>query len=386
MAAFLRIGLASLALAGASAAGGRDSPAVATPSFEAAPIAFLIDLTWGQVLFERDVGRRFIPASITKAMTLYLAFEKIGEGELSVDDEFAFSEEAASEWRRTGSTMFLENGAVTPVDDLLRGIAAVSANDAAIVLAEGSSGSVEAWVSQMNDTARELGMRDTHFGTPNGWPDSGGTFTTARDLAILGRALATEHPQLYTRYIGLEGLRYNGFAQANHDPISGVVDGADGIKTGFTSQAGHGFLGSAERNGRRLVMVIAAIETEGERATIARQMIEWGFAGFSVSKLFDKGGVVGEVSVQDGMVDRIPVRAQVPINATFPEGQEGAVALKLQYEGPLKAPIRKGEKVAELEISIGGLPPSRVPLVADMDVAQAHGWQRLLNGLNGIVS
>lgn len=356
------------------------------PSPEIAPIALLVDLSSGQEVLERDADRRFLPASITKVMTLFLAFELIDQGEISTDQIFSVRPETYDGWHDKGSRMFLPRDAQVSVDDLLIGIAAVSANDGSIVLAEGAFGSVDKWVDRMNTKANELGMRNSHFGTPNGWPDEGRTYTNARDLVILARAIINRHPEKYARYFGREGFAYNGYAQANHDPMIGVVKGADGMKTGFTNEAGFGFLGTAVRDGRRLVMVVAASDTDARRRVASRQLIEWGFNNFDTQPLFAAGAVVGTAQVQDGMQPDVMLTAPTAINATIPSGEQQAVKLTIHYEGPLQAPVRKGEWIAQLEIEVEGLPPSRVPLVTAAAVEKAGLFQRLLNGLTGIVS
>ena len=279
--------------------------------------------------------------------------------------------------------MFLEPGEMVPVDRLLQGITSVSANDASIVLAEGTAGSVEAWVDRMNATAREIGMRDSHFGTPNGWPDDGKTFTTARDLAILGTRLVKDYPDLYARYFGKEGMRHNGFAQANHDPISGVVAGADGIKTGFTNQAGHGFLGSAEREGTRLLMVLAGIDEESTRARMSRELIEWGFAGFTRQRLFEKSDFVGYARVQNGEKDRVALVAPQRILAAQRKGTQSDIRFSIRYQGPVEAPITAGEDIAYLHMTQDGKRVARIPLAAAEDVNRAGFLRRIANAFEG---
>ena len=372
------------ALALASAAGSADPEPGTVQPFPCAPIALLVDLSSGQVLFSREADRRFMPASITKVMTAFLAFELIDGGKLSPGQSYMMSENAYREWYGKGSRMFLDRSEPVTVETLLLGITSVSANDAAVVLAEGAAGSVDNWVAMMNAKAREIGMTDSHFGTPNGWMDEGRTFTTANDLAVLAREMITRHPDLYRFYFGREGMTYRGIAQANHDPITGRVEGADGIKTGFTNQAGYGFLGSAERDGRRLIMVAATASTPRDRNDASVAMMEWGFDAFDTRKLYARGGYVGEALVQEGARSTVPLVAAGSIHATFPEGVKATPRLTIRYEGPLEAPLEEGERVAELEIAVEGAPPSRVPLLTGEAVPQANTWQRLVNGVVGL--
>lgn len=346
---------------------------------EGAPITLLMDANTGQVLHSENADRRFIPASITKIMTAYVAFDMIESGVLSLDQQLSLSELAAEDWYRTGSTMFLEPGEKATVDMLLRGISSVSANDASIVLAEGAAGSVEGWVQLMNATAANLGMVNTHFGTPNGWPDGGKTFTTANDLALLARALVDKHPDFYARYFGKDGFRYNGIAQANHDPISGVIDGADGIKTGYTSQAGHGFVGSAQRDGIRLIMIVGAVDEEDRRARISRELISWGFDGFKRRLIFQANKKVGSARVQNGDSSTVALVAAKPLVIAIPNSISSSPSYRLRYQGPLEAPVTAGDEVAYLEMMIDKKVQARIPVVAAEDVARAGFFRRILN-------
>lgn len=364
------------------AAFGAGKPAIApAPPPPEVPIALLIDLSSGQTLYAREPDRRFVPASITKVMTAFTAFEMIGAGKIDPNQQVMVSDRMWKDWHGVGSTMFLSLHQRVSIDALLHGITTVSANDGAAVLAEGLAGSLPAWTDRMNAKAREIGMRDSHFGTPNGWMDEGRTFVTARDLATLADAMITRHPDLYANYFGQKRLAFNGIEQRNHDPVTGVVAGADGIKTGFTNQAGYGFLGSAERDGRRLVMVIAGAPTSRIQHQSARSFLEWGFAGFVGRTLFARGEDVGVARVQGGASRSVALIAARPIGFDLPAGQTGQVALAIRYQGPLRAPIARGEPIAELEIRASGMRPSRVPLIAAEAVPEANSLQRTVNGI-----
>lgn len=370
---------AVLAISASTTAGKAQRPAHAIALTDGAPIVLLVDLQSGQRLFERNADRRFVPASITKIMTAFVAFELIAAERLQLADKFAFNEAAAEEWYRKGSTLFLEPGEVASVDLLLRGIASVSANDASIVLAEGAAGSVDRWITRMNTAARQLGMTNSHFGTPNGWPDEGATFTTADDLVKLGNAMVTRHPDLYARYFGKEGLRHNGFTQANHDPISGVVDGADGMKTGYTNQAGYGFVGSAERDGTRLLMVVAGAETGRARDRVSRDLIEWGYSAFARKRIFDRESVVGNAQVQDGEMRSVGLAPARAVSVAGAANSFAQTDVRIVYDGPLQAPIARGETVARLKITAPGTGVSYVPLRATEHVAKASALTRIRN-------
>lgn len=352
----------------------------------AAPIAYLIDLGSGRVLYERESRRRFLPASLTKIMTAYVAFELMAAGRLQPNQRFALSDPAFRQWQRVGSTMFLGRGQAVSVDELLHGIMTVSANDGCIALAEGASGSVPAFVALMNAEARRLAMSDSHFGSPNGWPDQGATYTSARDLAILTRAMLTRHPAYYRRYVGHAEMTFNGIRQDNHVPLIGRVAGADGVKTGFTNESGYGLVGSAVRDGRRLVMVVGGYDRAWQRARESRALIEWGFTAWQTRRLFAAGAEVGEARVQDGAARRVPLTAPLAYYVTYRAGQSPPqVSLTLRYEGPLQAPLRKGDQVATLRISARGEVPQDLPLLTAQSVAPAGPAARLRNGLFGLV-
>jgi D-alanyl-D-alanine carboxypeptidase (penicillin-binding protein 5/6) len=356
----------------------------AVPTAAEAPVALLLDLSSGQVLHARNPDRRFMPASVTKVMTLYLAFELIEAGRLDPAQVFMMSPLIARDWRRKGSTMFLEMGERVMVHDLLLGIANVSANDGAAVLAEGQAGSLVAWTAAMNRTALGLGMTGSHFGTPNGWPDEGRTFTTANDLALLARALITRHPDKFGYYIGRAGFDYKGIAQVNHDPLIGRVPGADGIKTGFTNESGFSYLGTAQRGGQRLVLVLAGVENGRLRARAARQYIEWGFSAFDRRRLFAGGAVVGEARVQDGAARQVALKANGPVTINLPRRSTARLSATIRYDGPLRAPLAAGQEVAVLEVSAPGIAPARIPLYTAEAVASAGPLDRIVNAIAGV--
>lgn len=384
-------GLAVLLLAAAPAPpplGPADAPGVTggAPVAPEIPVVLLVDLSSGQTLFARDANRRFVPASVTKVMTAYTAFRLIDEGKLSLSTPVVVSEEVAELWSGEGSSMFLKAGDRVTVGELLLGVTTVSANDAAVVLALTAAGTLDEWLELMNANAAELGMRDTHFGTPNGWPDEGRTYTSARDLAVLAEAMTTRFPGLYHRYIGHHGMTYRNITQQNHDPITGVVDGADGIKTGFTRESGYNFLGSAERGGRRLVMVVAGAPSASIRNSTARDLMRWGFDAFETRVILPGEVPVGEAQVQNGAQHSVALQTEGEVLASVPPGNAGAASLSVRYRGPIEAPIAKGDHVAFLRVSIPGQAPHDVPLVAAEAVPKANAFQRFVNGLAGLVS
>jgi D-alanyl-D-alanine carboxypeptidase (penicillin-binding protein 5/6) len=348
------------------------------------PVALLVDLSTGQALFSRDPDRRFMPASVTKVMTLYTAFDLIKRGKLSLEEEATFDKDLADEWQGVGSSLFLKVGDRVSISQLLMGVATVSANDGAVTLAKAGAGSVENWVQLMNDNAAKLGMHDSHFGRPNGYMDEGRTYTSAHDLVLLADAMTRRFPHLYAQYIGNHGMTYNGITQNNHDPDIGIVPGADGIKTGFTEQAGYTYLGSAVRNGRRLVMVIGGAPSWQIRNHTARELIEWGFDNFTSRELIPAGTIVGTARVQAGSAASVSLRTEANVFTNLPTGEDRKARLSVRYLGPIKAPISKGDEVATLRIAVPGQQPHDVPVIAGEDVATANAWQRLRNGLESL--
>lgn len=349
-----------------------------------AQVGLLVDLGANQVLYERNAGQTFLPASMTKAMTALVAFDLIRQGRLREDQIFKVSPETAAKWSGKGTSLNLAGGSEVAVSDLIAGITIVSANDAAVVLAEGASGSVANWAALMNAEAERLGMKDSQFGTPNGWPDGGKTKVSARDLVRLADALINGHPELYQRYFGRSAFIWQGATLANRDPTIGVVAGADGIKTGFTQEAGFNFLGSAKRGERRLVSVIAGAPNEAARAAASRALLEWGFSTWDSKPLVRAGQTIGTARVQLGDLRSVDLIAPRSFSLATPKGNRSKVVTRIRYNGPLRAPIAQGALIAGLEVAIDGQPPHVLPLVASVSVRSAGPFDRLINGLAGL--
>ena len=273
----------------ASAKDGRTSnaaPISSAPYVTEAPIVMLKDMESGAILFSRGADKRFAPASMAKVMTAYVVLDLIKKGELARETKFSVGEATWKKWNsgNGGSTMFLSPNEKVSVDDLLKGLITVSGNDAAAVLAVGIDGSEDAFVKRMNIVAANIGMASSRFGTPNGWPDGGVTKVSAADLITLADRLIRDHPDGYARYFSIPKLQHGTspdgrpIVQANRNPILGRFDGADGLKTGHTREAGYCFLGSAERDGRRLIMVVAGMTSAKARRDEAQKLMDWGFA------------------------------------------------------------------------------------------------------------
>src|SRR5689334_25238734 len=262
------------------------SPAAA-PQFDTpAKVAYLIDLSSGAVLYAKNADVRMPPASMAKMMTTDVAFELIDQGKLPLNKTCTVRPETWQKWHgpQAGSTMFLSPNEQVSVENLLKGIVTLSGNDASVVLAECIAGTEQAFTDQMNALAKSIGVTNSHFGTANGWPDNGVTYVTARDLATIAKATIEHHPKLYKEFYSLPSFTWGktmgegkDITQANRDPILGRVAGADGLKTGHTDEAGYGFTGSAEQNGRRLIEVLAGMDSWNQRVQESTRLIQWGF-------------------------------------------------------------------------------------------------------------
>lgn len=350
------------------------------------PVGLLVDLGSGQVLVAKDADRPFLPASVTKVMTAFVAFEEISSKKLKLDRNFVVPDDISRDWFAKGTTMYLKGGDVVSTDDLLHGIMTASANDASMVLGHGYAGSVPRWTAMMNDAARRLGMTHSHYNTPNGWMDQGQTYVSANDLVKLSDAMITRYPGLYHHFVGVKRYRWRDVYMVSHDPTVGVIPGADGIKTGYTREAGYNFLGTAERNGRRLVMVLAGSKTHQIRDAAARSLLEWGFSSWHTRPLFAKTEIVSRAMVQDGDIRSVPLVADRNVYATIPNEGEQPVRLEVRYKGPIIAPIAKGAHIADLEIRVGSLNAGTVPLFAASEVKLAGPVDRIFNGIMNLLS
>lgn len=368
--------------------------AASAPQFQTvAPVAFLKDLSSGAVLFAKDADRRMPPASMAKMMTAYVAFDLIQRGELKLDQEFEVRPETWQKWHgpAAGSTMFLSPGERVSVANLLYGIVVLSGNDACVVLAEGISGTEEAFTQRMNEAAKKLGLSNSHFGTSNGWPDNGVTYVTARDLAKLAAATIEDHSKLYKQFYSRREFTWgktlgsgDAITQANRDPLLGRVAGADGLKTGHTEEAGYGFTGSAEQNGRRLVMVLAGLTSSNQRISESVRFMDWGFRAWQAKPVVKQGRKVTDADVQLGDAATVGLVAPRDLKVALPSGAVPAMTARVVYQGPIKAPIKAGAHVADLVITSPGLPVQTMPLVAESDVEEAGFFGRAWAGLTGL--
>ena len=366
------------------------APAKAPPFDTPARVAYLIDLSSGAVLLSKNADVRMPPASMAKMMTTNVAFELIKKGDLKTDKMCTVRPETWQKWHgpQAGSTMFLSPNEQVSVDELLKGIITLSGNDASVVLAECIAGTEEAFTNIMNENAKRLGLTNSHFGNSNGWPDEGRTYVTARDLATLARAEIENYPDLYKKYYSLTEYTHGqtlgsgaAITQANRNPLLGKVPGADGLKTGHTEEAGYGFTGSAEQNGRRLIMVVAGLDSYNGRIQESVRLMQWGFNAWQSKPLFKSGTNIGSAKVQMGSSSQVPLIAPRDLALTIPAGILSKTgAMKIRYQGPVKAPIAKGQHIADLVVA---MPDGEqvMPLVAGEDVGQAGFFGRIWIGL-----
>jgi serine-type D-Ala-D-Ala carboxypeptidase (penicillin-binding protein 5/6) len=367
----------------------------AAPPFEtAAPIAYMIDLSSGAVLYAKDSDRRIPPASMAKMMTTHVAFDLIKRGELQPGRMCTVRPETWQRWHgpEAGSTMFLSPGEQVSVKNLLHGIVTLSGNDATVVLAECISGTEAAFVALMNRESRELGLQNSNWGNPVGWPDNGVTYTTARDLATLAASTINEYPELYREYYGQReftwGRTMGGnqpITQGNRNPLLGRVAGADGLKTGHTQEAGYGFTGSADQNGRRIVMVVAGLGSMNQRIEESVKFMDWGFRAWQTRPLLNQGERIGEAQVQLGSAGTVGLVAPRRVAVTYPAGLGQNIRARIVYQGPVKAPISQGQHIADLHVQIDDMPVQVTPLHAERAVGEAGFFGRLWTGLKSLL-
>lgn len=326
--------------------------------------AYLIDATTDAVLLFKDADKAMLPSSMAKMMTVYLVFEELKAGKLRPDTKFRVSERARS---MGGSRMFVEINSEISVDDLIKGVITLSGNDACVVLAEGMSGTEETFAARMTKRARELGMTGSVFKNASGWPAEG-MYVTARDLAVLAKRTIEDFPEYY-RYYAVSEFSWNNIRQENRNRLLGMTLGTDGLKTGHSEEAGYGLTASTIREGRRLILVVNGLPDMRTRASESARLMEWGFREYSNKVAFRTGETVAQADVWLGEVGKVPLVGAKPIAATVPVGQEGGVRMKVEYTGPVAAPIRKGDPIGKAIVQAApGAQPVEIPLYAGADV------------------
>lgn len=346
--------------------------------------AVILDYETGEILFDHNGNEPMPPASMSKLMTILMAFEAIDRGALSLDDELPVSEYA---WRTGGaasgsSTMFLEVHSRARVEDLLRGIIIQSGNDACIVIAEALSGSEAAFAADMTARARELGLTSASFANSTGWPDPGQQISAA-DLARIAAIIIRDHPELYEIFAERE-FTYNGIRQFNRNPILSTVDGADGLKTGHTEESGYGLVASAVRDGTRRIVVYNGMESERARAREGERLMRAALTDFDIVDLASSGDVVGEADVFLGQAEAVPLRLRNDVRLGVHINAGDDIEAVIVYDGPVPAPVAEGDVVAMLEVSAPGVETRRYELEAAGTVSRKGLVGRALAGLGSL--
>jgi len=361
--------------------------AEAPPFDTPATVAFMQDMNTGAILYAKNPDQQVPPASLAKMMTVYTVFDMVKRGDVKLDQKITFQPEAWKQWHAQGSTMFLSPGEQVSVSNLLLGIITLSGNDACIAIAEGLSGTEQAFVQRMNENAKKLGLTGSHFGTANGWPDNGVTHVTARDMVKLAEATIRDFPNLYKQFYAKPDFTWgqtmggNAITQENRDPLLGRVPGADGLKTGHTDESGYSVVGSAQQNGRRIVMMMGGMTSFNQRIQQSVAFMNWGFHAWADKTLAPKGKVVETAEVQGGDATTVGLVAPQDVAVTIPSGSSPDMQIKVVYQGPIQAPIKAGQHIADIVVTTPDTGAQTMPLVAAKDVGKAGFFRRAWNGL-----
>ena len=341
--------------------------------------AILMDYETGTVLFQKNADQPMPPASMAKLMTMEVVFDQLKSGVLTMESPFDISEDA---WRRGGatsggSTMFARLNDTIRLEDLIKGVIIVSANDASIAIAEGLAGSESGFAGMMNQRARKIGLENSTFRNATGLPDPE-QLVTARDLAKLARHIIRTYPEYYGIYS--EGdFTWNKVRQRNRNPLLGNIEGADGLKTGFTEASGYGLVGTAERDGRRLIVVLNGMSSKRERQAEAVKLMRWGQRAFREIEIATDDAPIGEAEVFGGTSTTVALRTEGPLKLYVPAGRQDRLRAEIVYEGPLQAPVEAGQRVGKLEVRLGDEVSQETPLFAAEDVPVGNIQQRALS-------
>jgi serine-type D-Ala-D-Ala carboxypeptidase (penicillin-binding protein 5/6) len=381
--------MAAILIAGAVALAHAAPPATATKkddSFQTSvPAAILFDPDSDSVLYDKNADQLVAPASLTKLMTLEVVFDLLRQGKLKLTDEFVISENA---WRKGGapshgSTMYAAIHSKVTLDDLIHGIIVDSANDACIAIAEALAGSEIAFATMMNKRAREIGLEKSTFTNATGYSDPD-LRVTAREMALLARHIMQTYPDFYP-YFSEREFTWNKIRQLNRNPLLAMGIGADGLKTGETSEAGANLVGSAVNDGLRLIVVVTGAKSEKERAEEARKLLEWGFHGFESRLLFAEGQTIGEAKVFGGNSGYVPLQGPGPVRIMMPRNSSERLQARIVYTGPVPAPVQRGQNVGKLKIWRGDNLALEVPLTAAEDVRSGSMSHRAMDAATELV-
>ena len=394
-AAVLLVGFGALAFATPKAEHKPAKPAaVVAPKKEApkkdeagisAPHAILVDAENGAVLYERDADKLIFPASLAKLMTAEYVFHELKEGRIKLTDEYTVSENA---WRKGGapshgSTMFAAIHSKVPVDDLLHGMIIQSGNDACIVLAEALAGNEAEFAAKLTQRAREIGLAKSVFTNSNGLPDPN-EYVTTRELALLARHIILNYPEFY-KIFGQPDFTWNKIHQPNRNPLLALVEGADGLKTGFTKEAGYGIVGSAVQNGVRLIVVVNGEKSARERGDESKKLLEWGFRNFEPRNLFAEGQILGSAKVFGGASGSVPLKATGPVKLMVPKAGGEKLIARIAYQGPIPAPVTQGQPIGQLKVWRDDKLVLQAPLQAAESVGQGNISGRAFDAVTEMV-
>ena len=344
-----------------------------------AKTALVIDLSTNEILLEKNSTEMTYPSSMTKMMTALVAFEKIKDGSLSLDQEFLISKKA---WKMGGSKMFIEVDKRVSVYDLLLGVVVQSGNDASIAIAEGISGSEEIFAIEMNNLGKKIGLTGSNFTNSSGWPDDN-HYTTAEDLAKVAQYTIENHYELYQMY-KISDFTYNGIKQDNRNPLLYTFEGTDGFKTGYTEAAGYGLVGSAERGDRRLIVVLNGLESSKSRAQESLRLMDWGFNNFQLVDFYKKNEVIQEVDTWLGKEDKVDLVALEDISVSIPKAQLSSAKVTVLVEEPIATPIKIGDQIAKLQISFADKQVD-FPLYSGEDIDQKNFFSRIFSAIYYII-
>jgi len=337
----------------------------------------LIDSASGLPLAEKNPDAKVEPASLTKLMTAYLSFSAIKEGRLALNQPLPVSEKA---WKAEGSRMFLDPKKPATVEDLLKGMIVQSGNDACVVLAEGIAGSEESFTELMNQTAKKLGMTGTHYVNATGLPHAQ-HFTTARDLAKLASVLIRDFPDFY-KYYSMKEFAYNGITQPNRNRLLFMDPSVDGVKTGHTESAGYCLIASAKREQRRLLSVVLGTGSDSARAMESQKLLNYGFQFFETVKLYPADKAVSSLRIYKGKGSQVKAGFISDFHVTVPRGTSKGIQAQLITQQPLLAPVKRGQKLGILRLSVDGQGVGDYPLLSLEDIEVAgilgRGWDNIL--------
>jgi D-alanyl-D-alanine carboxypeptidase (penicillin-binding protein 5/6) len=344
--------------------------------------AILMDGLTGQVLFEQNRDLKMSPASFVKVMTLYLVFDAIRAGQLKMDEMVTVSEKA---WKMQGSKMFIKVGERVKVEDLIKGVAIASGNDACIALAEHLSGSEEAFVSKMNEKARLLELKDSQFKNSHGMPAEG-QYTTASDMATLSKRYIEDHPEALVFHSTVE-FKYNGISQENRNTLLRKNIGVDGLKTGHVEEAGYHLAATAKRDGQRMIAVVMGCDKMRKRGPEAQKLLEYGFKNFSTMEAVKKGATFGPVKVKRGKLNQVSLTAAEDARVTVAKGKESLVSVVPQLPQSVIAPIQKDQVLAKVLIQNEGKIAKEVNLLASSAVEKSliPPWPILVGVILGVM-